>query len=121
MKVVGQATDMSPHPDLPRRTSAAQSARSRDAGLLRIRTLTKGVTAAAALGSVVLGLVFAQTSLSQAASSTTSAVSGQATQHHRDAPTTSSAGDVQPQLAPPPQPPADVAPQVQPQVVSGGS
>jgi hypothetical protein len=111
---------MSPHPDLPRRTSAAQSVVSRDAGLLRIRTATKGFTAAAALGSVALGLVFAQTSPSQAASSTTATVSGQATQH-RNAPTTSSPSDAQPQLAPPPQPPAEVAPQVQPQAVSGGS
>jgi hypothetical protein len=112
---------MSPRPNLPRRTSAAQSAVSRDAGLLRIRTATKGFTAAAALGSVALGLVFAQTSPSQAASSTTATVSGQATQHDLNAPTTSSPSDAQPQLAPPPQPPAEVAPQVQPQAVSGGS
>jgi hypothetical protein len=117
MKIVGQAADMSPHPDLPRRSGAAHSALSRDAGLLRIRAATKGVAAAAALGSVALGLTFAQSWSAKAASSPTAAVSGQSTQ----APAAPSPNDQQPQLAAPPQPPAQVAPQVQPQAVSGGS
>lgn len=121
MKIVGQAADMNPHPDPPNRTSAAHRAMSRDAGLLRIRTATKGMTAAAALGSVALGLVFAHPWSAEAASSPTAAVSRHSTEHKSNAPTTSSASDAQPQLAPPPQPPADVAPQVQPQAVSGGS
>jgi hypothetical protein len=117
MKIVGQAADMSPHPDLPSRTSATRSALARDAGLLRIRSATKAITAAAALGSVALGLTFAQSWSAQAASSPTTAASQQSTQ----APAAPTPSDQQQQLAPPAQPPAQVAPQVQPQAVSGGS
>src|ERR1019366_9975309 len=100
---------MSPHTDLPSRTSTARSAMSRDAGLLRLRTATKGVTAAAALGSVALGLMFASTS--HAASSPAAAVSTQSTQAPA-APSQSDDQQQQQQLAAPPQPPAQVAPQV---------
>jgi len=120
MKILRQAASMSPYPDLPSRTSAQRSALSRDAGLLRIKAATKGVTVAAAFGSVALGLVFAQPWAAQAASPTTAA-SQPGTGHHDDAPANPSPSDAQQQLAPPAQPPADVAPQAQPQAVSGGS
>jgi len=115
VKIVGQSADMSPHPDLPIRTSAARGAVSRDAGLLRIRTATKGVAVTAVFGSVALGLVFAHPAQSQTAS-----VSGQSTLPG-NAQAVTPPSNQQQQLAPPPAPPAGVAPQAMPQAVSGGS
>ena len=115
MKIVGQSADMSPHPDLPIRTNAARGAVSRDAGLLRIRTVTKGAAVAAAFGSVALGVVFAHPAQSQAAS-----VSGQGSVPSNARAVTPPSNQQQ-QLAPPPAPPAGVAPQAMPQAVSGGS
>ena len=120
MKIVGQSAGMSPHPDLPSRTSAARGAMSRDAGLLRIRTVTKGAAVTAAFGSVALGLLLAHPAQSQAASSTTGTASGQSTVPRR-AQAVAPPSNQQQQLAPPPAPPAAVAPQAMPQAVSGGS
>jgi len=88
---------------------------SRDAGLLRIRTVTKGAAVAAAFGSVALGVVFAHPAQSQAAS-----VSGQGSVPSNARAVTPPSNQQQ-QLAPPPAPPAGVAPQAMPQAVSGGS
>jgi hypothetical protein len=115
VKIVGQSADMSPHPDLPIRTNPARGAVSRDAGLLRIRTVTKGAAVAAAFGSVALGVVFAHPAQSQAAS-----VSGQGSVPSNARAVTPPSNQQQ-QLAPPPAPPAGVAPQAMPQAVSGGS
>ena len=117
MKILGQSADMSHQPDRPSRASARSGAVSRDAGLLRIRALTKGAAVTAAFGSVALGLVLAHPA--QAASAPAATTPGQSSgdaQAQAQPPS-----DDQQQLAPPAQPPADVAPQSPPQAVSGGS
>lgn len=108
---------MSPHPDLPDRTSAARGL-SRDAGLLKIRAVTKGAAVTAAFGSVALGLVLAHPAQSQTAPSAGTTVSGQGTAPQ---PQPQAAPPSNDQLAAPPQPPADAAPQAPPQALSGGS
>ena len=118
MNIVRQSADMSHQLDRPSRTSAPRGAVSRDAGLLRIRALTKGTAVTAAVGSVALGLLFAHPGQSQAASTPTATTPGQSSSDAQAAPAPS---DQQQQLAPPAQPPADVAPQSPPQAVSGGS
>jgi len=121
VKISGQSADMSPHPDLPSRTSAAHGPGSRDAGLLRIRAVTKGAAVTAAFGSVALGLLLAHPTQSQAVSSPAAAVPGQASGDAQAAPAPPPVqSNQQQQLAPPPQPPA-AAPQAPPQAVSGGS
>jgi hypothetical protein len=112
----GSLQDMSPHPDLPDRSSAARGL-SRDAGLLRIRAVTKGAAVTAAFGSVALSLVLAHPAQTQAASSPGTTVAGQGTKPGQ----AQTAAPSNNQLAAPPQPPADAAPQAPPQVVSGGS
>src|SRR5664279_2376075 len=79
VKIVGQCADMSHQPDRPSRSGPTRGALSRDAGLLRIRALTKGAAVTAAVGSVALGVVLAQPAQSQAASSPAAASSGAGT------------------------------------------
>ena len=119
MKILGQSADMSHQLDRPSRTSAPRGAVTRDAGLLRIRALTKGTAVTAAVGSVALGLLFAHPAQSQAASTPAATTPGQSSDAQAAAPAAPS--DQQQQLSPPAQPPADVAPQSPPQAVSGGS
>jgi hypothetical protein len=128
VKIVGQSADMSHRPDRTSRTAAAKKqtgATSRDAGLLRIRTLTKGAAVTSALGAVAIGVVLAQPSQSQAASPAATAA-GQGSSNAQAAPAPvpppAAQGDPQQQLAAPAQPPAAPAPQAPPPAaVSGGS
>lgn len=119
--MVGQSADMSHQPDRPR-GGAASGPMSRDAGLLRIRALTKGAALASALGAVAIGVVLAQPAQSQTASSpATTAPEGTGSGNVQAVPAPPPAQGEQP-LAPPAQPPADAAPQAPPPAaVSGGS
>ena len=128
MKIVGHPSGMSHQPNRPTRSSATRGAISRDAGLLRIRALTKGVAVTAAVGSVALGVVLAQPTQSQAASNPASATPGASTDNNNTAPAPPpDQGNQQDQsnqqapLTAPAQPPADTAPQAPPAAVSGGS
>jgi hypothetical protein len=120
VKIVGQSGDMRHQPDMPSRTNAARGAMSRDAGLLRIRTLTKGAAVTAAVSSVALGLVLAHPAQSQAASAPATPAQSTDSSNAQAAPAAPPAQDnQQQQLAPPAQAPA--APQAPPAAVSGGS
>jgi hypothetical protein len=114
---------MTRQPDLPSRTNAARAAMTRDAGLLRIRAVTKGAAVTAAFGSVAIGLMFAHPAQSQAASSTAATTPAQGDSNAQAAPAPPPAQSNQDQqLTPPAQPPAAAAPQYQPPAaVSGGS
>ena len=119
---------MSPHREQPGRTSASRGAMSSDAGLLRIRALTKGAAVTAALGSVAIGLVLSHPAQSQAATGPGQSTGGSNTQAAPGPvaapapPSAQAPNNPQSQLAAPPQPPAAVAPQAPPPAaVSGGS
>ena len=122
VKMVRHCSGMSSHPERPSRTSANRGAGSRDAGLQRIRILTRGAAVTAAVGSIGVAVVLAQAAQSQAASSGANSVQAAAAQAVTPPPAAaSSSGNDQQPLAPPPQPPAAADPQAQPQAVSGGS
>ncbi|HEX7537866.1 MAG TPA: hypothetical protein VF391_12795 [Dermatophilaceae bacterium] len=117
---------MTPRPDRPRRTSAVPGAASRDAGLTRVRTVTKAAGFSAAAGSVALGLVFAIPARSQTTSSAPAPAPGLSSNQQAPVaapppPPAAGVSQDRQQLAPPPQAPAAMAPQAQPQAVSGGS
>ena len=122
MKIVRQSADMSHQPDRPSRSGPTRGAMSRDAGLQRIRALTKGAAVTAAVGSVALGVVLAQPAQSQAASSPAAASSGASTDNANTAPAPPpDQNNQQAPLAAPAQPPADNSQQAPPAAVSGGS
>src|SRR5450631_1505748 len=77
VKILGQSAVMSHQPDRPSGTRASRGPSSRDAGLLRIRTLTKGAAVTTALGAVAIGVVLAQPAQSQATSSPAATTPGQ--------------------------------------------
>jgi hypothetical protein len=97
---------------------------SRDAGLLRIRALTKGVAVTAAVGSVALGVVLAQPAHSQSATSPAAVSTDNGNTAPAPPPDQSNQqdqGNQQAPLAAPAQPPADNSQQAPPAAVSGGS
>lgn len=121
--IVGHGAGM-PNSDPRHRTRAASRVVSRDAGLFRVRTVTRRTAVVGTFASVVFGVFFAHASAGRA--STPPSQVPAAPPPATSMPSTQQSGGVtsvtsQPALAPPAQQPAPVAPSVQPQVVSGGS